>query len=72
MFSDDAIDSILVTAGIVSIVGIAAGLFALYDWFTKPKKQEEPKYAKWATNLRISVRSISYLDIFIFFTSFLN
>lgn len=46
-FEDDAVDAILVTAGIASIVGIAAGLWALYEWFASPKKKEnEPKYAK--------------------------
>ena len=46
-FVDDAVDAILITAGIAGAVGIAAGLLALYDWFTKPKKQDnsEPKYS---------------------------
>jgi len=44
--SDDAVDAILIGAGIAGIVGIAAGLVALYDWLTSPKKKkEEPTYA---------------------------
>ncbi|XP_058807018.1 dnaJ homolog subfamily B member 12-like [Phymastichus coffea] len=43
--SDDAIDAILMGAGLASFVGIAAGLWALYGWIKSPKK-DESKYTR--------------------------
>ncbi|XP_014211063.1 dnaJ homolog subfamily C member 18 [Copidosoma floridanum] len=44
--SDDEIDVILIGAGIAGIVGIAAGLVSLYNWWTGSSKKKEVKYAK--------------------------
>ncbi|XP_014227904.1 dnaJ homolog subfamily C member 18-like [Trichogramma pretiosum] len=50
--SEEAVDAILITAGIVSAIGIAAGVIAtgvaVYKWLTGGSKREdeEPRYAR--------------------------